>query len=89
VLRSHLQKRYSIVFFDATVASLNQDLPPVLDVDALPGGQSGEAAAGEGRPFTIYGIAICRFIGWGGDGGGKRNMIEFCQIFVRIKDLIP
>jgi hypothetical protein len=28
--------------------SLNQDLSSVLDVDSLPGGQSGEAAAGEG-----------------------------------------
>ena len=29
--------------------SLNQNLPPVLDVDALPGGQRGKVAAGEGE----------------------------------------
>ena len=35
---------------------LNQILPPVFDVDSLPGGQSGEAAAGEVKEVTIYGI---------------------------------
>ena len=33
--------------------SLNQNLSPVLDVDALPGGRSGEAAAGEVKECTI------------------------------------
>ena len=33
--------------------SLYQDLPSVLDVDSLPGGQSGEAAAREIKEFTI------------------------------------
>ena len=50
--------------------SLNQNLPSVLDIDSLPGGQRGEAAAGEVKEVTIYGFAICRFIGWGDDGGG-------------------
>ena len=36
--------------------SLNQNLPSVLDVDSLPGGQRGEAAAGEVKEITIYGI---------------------------------
>ena len=83
VLRSHLQKRYSIVFFDATLQSaaslnqnltyllhvrasasqlscrsLNQNLSSVLDVDSLPGGQRGEAAAGEVKEVTIYECTI-------------------------------
>ena len=33
--------------------SLNQNLPSVLDVDALLRGQRGDAAAGEIKEFTI------------------------------------
>ena len=51
--------------------SLNQNLPPVLDVDALLRGQRGEAAAGEVRPFTIYG-----FLG----GGGYTHWLELLNI---------
>ena len=36
--------------------SLNQNLLSVLDVDSLPGGQRGEAAAGEVKEVTIYGF---------------------------------
>ena len=60
--------------------SLNQNLPSVLDVDSLSGGQSGEAAAGEVKEVTIYEFAIYGFIGGGGDGGGKRNMIELFEL---------
>ena len=38
--------------------SLNQNLPSVLDVDSLPGGQRGEAAAGEVKEVTIYECTI-------------------------------